>query len=95
MVKIIAQARGEGKVISLEVTTPGRIFPSRYFQEKVKKIWTFIKEARQELKKVNWPSRKELIESTKVVIISSLLMILFIGVVDYVYSKFIKLLFQG
>ena len=59
------------------------------------KILKFIREARQELKKVNWPSRKELIESTKVVIISSLLMILFIGLVDYIYSKLIKLLFQG
>lgn len=59
------------------------------------KIWKFIREARQELKKVNWPSRKELIESTKVVIVSSLLMILFIGLVDYVYSKLINLLFKG
>jgi preprotein translocase subunit SecE len=59
------------------------------------KILKFIREARQELKKVNWPSRKELIESTKVVIISSLLMILFIGLADWVYSKLIKILFEG
>ncbi len=57
------------------------------------KILKFIREARQELKKVNWPSRKELIESTKVVIISSLLMIAFIGLADFIYSKLIKLLF--
>ena len=59
------------------------------------KILKFIREARQELKKVNWPSRKELIESTKVVITSSLLMILFIGLADWVYSKLIKILFEG
>ena len=53
------------------------------------KITTFISEARVELKKVNWPSRKELIDSTKVVLITSFLLALFIGVVDFILSQLI------
>ncbi|MDP8235347.1 MAG: preprotein translocase subunit SecE [Candidatus Erginobacter occultus] len=53
------------------------------------KITTFISEARIELKKVNWPSRKELIDSTKVVLITSFLLAAFIGVVDFILSQLI------
>lgn len=52
-------------------------------------ITTFIQEARVELKKVNWPSRKELIDSTKVVLITSFLLAAFIGVVDFILSQLI------
>lgn len=53
------------------------------------KITEFISEARVELKKVNWPSRKELIDSTKVVLITSFLLAAFIGVVDFILSQLI------
>ncbi len=56
------------------------------------KITQFISEARVELKKVNWPSRKELIESTKVVLIASFLLAAFIGVVDFILSQLITAL---
>lgn len=56
------------------------------------KITTFIQEARGELKKVNWPSRKELIDSTKVVLITSFLLAAFIGVVDFILSQLITAL---
>ncbi len=56
------------------------------------KITTFIQEARVELKKVNWPSRKELIDSTKVVLITSFLLAAFIGVVDFILSQLITAL---
>lgn len=56
------------------------------------RITEFISEARGELKKVNWPSRKELIDSTKVVLITSFLLAAFIGVVDFVLSQLITAL---
>ena len=56
------------------------------------KIIQFIKEARVELKKVNWPTRKELIDSTKVVLITSLLLAAFIGVIDFILSQLINAL---
>ena len=55
-------------------------------------IKTFIQEARVELKKVNWPSRKELINSTKVLLITSFLLAAFIGVVDFILSQLITAL---
>ncbi len=56
------------------------------------KITQFISEARVELKKVNWPSRKELIDSTKVVLLTSFLLAAFIGVVDFILSQLITAL---
>ena len=47
----------------------------RYFDE----VWS-------ELKKVSWPTREELRESTLVVIIMVFLMMVFIGAVDRVLS---------
>lgn len=58
----------------------------------MRKIITFLKEARAELKKVNWPTRKELLDSTKVVLFSAVLLTAFIGLVDYILSKLINLL---
>ena len=58
----------------------------------MKKIIAFIKEARDELRKVSWPTRKELIDSTKVVLISSLFLIIFIGLVDLILSKIFDLI---
>ncbi len=56
------------------------------------RIATFIREAREELKKVNWPTRKELIESTKVVIVASILLAAFIGLLDFVLTKLTNLI---
>lgn len=54
------------------------------------KIIQFIKEAKIELKKVNWPTRKELIDSTKVVLITSALLAAFIGGIDFFLSQLIN-----
>ncbi len=57
----------------------------------MKKITRFIQEVRAELKKVNWPTRKELIDSTKVVIVASVLLMIFIGAVDAILSYLVNL----
>ncbi len=46
----------------------------------------FLREVRTELSKVNWPSRNELIGSTTVVIIITLILAAFTGVIDFVLS---------
>ena len=51
----------------------------------------FLREARMELKKVKWPTRKELLASTAVVIVLSLLVALYLGVVDFGLIKIIRL----
>jgi len=57
------------------------------------RIAIFFNETRTELKKVTWPSRDELKQSTRVVIIATFLMAIFIGFVDQILSRVIKLVF--
>ncbi len=52
----------------------------------------FISEVIVELKKVSWSTKQELIDATKVVIVSSLLLGLFIAGADFVLSKALGLI---
>jgi preprotein translocase subunit SecE len=57
------------------------------------KIVTYLNETRTELKKVTWPTRQELQQSTRVVIIATFLVTAFIGVVDQILSRIVNLVF--
>lgn len=59
----------------------------------IERIKLYLSETKTELKKVTWPSRQDLIDSTKVVIVATLIMTVFVGVVDQVLSRIIKLVF--
>ena len=54
----------------------------------------FLKEIRVELGKVTWPSKNELIGSTIVVVVVSLLLSAFTGVVDFILSRLAGLVFR-
>ena len=56
----------------------------------VNKAWKFLRESKLELKKVKWPTRKELLASTAVVIVLTLIIALFLGLVDVALIKTIK-----
>ena len=51
---------------------------------------TFLRETKDELKKVVWPTRQEIIRLTFVVIIISLIVGLFLGGLDFVFVKIIE-----
>ncbi len=51
----------------------------------------FLKEVKIELKKVTWPSRKEAIGSTSVVIILVIIIAIFLGFVDLGLAKIIRI----
>ena len=55
------------------------------------KIKNFFKEVKIELKKVVFPDREAVIGSTKVVIITVIIMSLFLGLVDISLSKLVSL----
>jgi preprotein translocase subunit SecE len=59
----------------------------------IERIKAYLTDTRSELKKVTWPSRQELRESTQVVIVSTLIVTVFVGVVDQILSRIIKLVF--
>jgi preprotein translocase SecE subunit len=50
----------------------------------------FLNEVRAEVKKVTWPSRKEAMGGTAVVVFVVLVMALFLGVVDAILSKAVE-----
>jgi len=54
----------------------------------------FLREVRAELKKVAWPSRKQTIGSTVVVIIIVMIISFFLGMVDMALSSLIRLVLQ-
>jgi preprotein translocase subunit SecE len=54
--------------------------------EKTKNLSKFFKGVRSELKKVNWPNRKELINNTVVVIISVTLVTLALWALDSAFG---------
>jgi len=53
------------------------------------KITTFLKEVRLEIKKVNWPTRKETFRYTIIVIGVSLGVAIFLGTLDFVFKTLI------
>ena len=62
--------------------------------EKIKlvmqKIMQFLSDAKAELKKVTWPSRKQTMASTLVVIIIVFIMAIYFGIIDFGLAKLIK-----
>lgn len=49
----------------------------------------FLQEVKGELKKVSWPKKRELFDSTIAVIVATLLLGIFIGIVDFFFSQMI------
>ncbi len=54
----------------------------------------FLKEVREELKKVVWPTRDEVIRLTSVVIIVSLIVGLYLGGIDFILTKILALVIK-
>ena len=54
----------------------------------------FLKEVREELKKVVWPTRDEVIRLTFVVILISLIVGLFLGGIDFILTKLTQILIR-
>ena len=54
------------------------------------KIARFFDEIKGEMKKVTWPTRDELKESTKLVIIATFVVTVFVGVVDQILTLLIR-----
>jgi len=60
----------------------------------IDKSMQFLREVKIELKKVTWPSRKQTMGSTVVVIVLVLIISLFLGVVDIGLSKLVQTILQ-
>ncbi|MCK9286962.1 MAG: preprotein translocase subunit SecE [Sphaerochaetaceae bacterium] len=59
----------------------------------MKKLIRYFKESHLELKKVVWPNREEVLTSTKVVMVSTLVISIVLGLVDFLLVQGVNLLF--
>ncbi|HEV2339941.1 MAG TPA: preprotein translocase subunit SecE [Patescibacteria group bacterium] len=55
---------------------------------------TFVRETADELKKVTWPTRNEIIRLTFVVIAVSVIVGVFVGGLDFVFTTLLQLIIK-
>ena len=65
-----------------------------FFTKRIKhfmdKIINYLKEVFEESKKVTWPTPKQTLASTAVVIIIVFIVSIYLGIVDFVLAKLVK-----
>ena len=54
----------------------------------------FLKEVRTEMEKVSWPNRQQAIRLTLIVIAVSVVVAVFIGALDYIFTKVMELIIR-
>lgn len=59
----------------------------------MKKLFRYLKETRLELKKVVWPNRETVVASTKVVLVSTLIFAVVLGLVDFLLLQGLYLVY--
>lgn len=59
-------------------------------REKIEEAKQFLREVKTELKKVTWPSKKDALSGTVVVLVAVFIVALFLGIVDSGLSKLVK-----
>ena len=78
----------QSKAVTKTRSEPGKI------KTYIDKGLQFLREVKIELKKVTWPTRKQTIGSTVVVIILVMIISLFLGVVDIGLSSIVRVVLQ-
>ena len=58
------------------------------------KVIQFFKESRAELKKVVWPTKDDVISSIKVVIISTIIVAVVLGLLDLGFSELFRIIMK-
>jgi preprotein translocase subunit SecE len=91
MKRMQEKAERQGKRSGADRGTSAPATAARRAQTTEKKkrtgIRQFIKEVRQELKKVDWPNRRELVSYTVVVLATLIVTTLYIAGLDFVFSR--------
>lgn len=90
-------AKTEKKPKSFEVRKPSvasRPAPAKVSDNFLTRSVQFLREVKMELKKVAWPSRKQTIGSTVVVIVLVTLIAFFLGAVDIGLSSLVKIVLR-
>jgi preprotein translocase subunit SecE len=87
-----AQNSGRSQVVRLKPAKHRASWTSKL--PPVRQYWRnsvqFVKEAWQELKKTNWPNRRETLGGTGVVLILVILISIFLGLIDFGLSRLVR-----
>jgi preprotein translocase subunit SecE len=59
----------------------------------INKSINYIKDVRQEMSKVSWPTREELFDSTWIVLILAGILALFMFIIDTAFTRIVQLIF--
>lgn len=57
----------------------------------MKFLINYVREVREELSKVEWPKRREVIKLTATVVIITLIIGAYVGALDYIFAKALEL----
>ncbi len=59
--------------------------------EKLRRLIQFLKEVKVETRKVTWPSRRDTLAGTAVVLMIVFITAFYLGIVDFILSQLIKI----
>ncbi|MBL7156163.1 MAG: preprotein translocase subunit SecE [Candidatus Pacebacteria bacterium] len=67
-----------------------KLKPKIKIKRTLKKIFGFLKEVTQEMKKIDWMSPKQAIKYVVIVILASAVIAIFLGGIDYIFTVFLN-----
>ena len=78
----------ESASVAAPAREPGpRLGPVKWITTLIPRIVTFVRQVVAELRKVIWPTRKELITYTSVVLVFVIVMVLLVAAFDFAFTK--------
>jgi len=57
------------------------------------RLFTFLKEVQLEMKRVNWPTRRQVVQNTLLVIAISIVVAIFLGILDFIFISILERFF--
>jgi preprotein translocase subunit SecE len=65
------------------------------WQERVSSATQFLREVRQELRKVTWPKREEVLRATLMTLVATVIIAIYLGFTDFILQNGFRPLFTG
>jgi preprotein translocase subunit SecE len=78
------------KVATRPAQKPAKVAAPRRVPVVVDRVIAYLREVRTELARVDWPTRREMVSMTVVVVVVLLALAIYLGFFDYVYTVIVK-----
>jgi preprotein translocase subunit SecE len=80
----------EAKLAPRPASRPVKAAAPRRMPAVVERVTTYLREVRVELTRVDWPTRREMVSMTIVVVVVLLALAIYLGMFDYIYTVIVK-----